>query len=635
MSTDQIWEMMKANSYAINKSLTSYIIKNRFKLNVHSRTILNPNFVELECYDIAEIRDITTVSALTVTFTAIVSINVKIKGHIISSYTEDKSFTWLKLECSAKSDLSFFEIDKIMEIDNKTNATYSLPNITKDNIDYFAEKFLVNNCPEALTSPVALPIKDMADKMYVGIEKTLSESEKYCLNGETGLGKHFCALKYDYSRRKFAYRNAFWRHETDEKIIIFSKNEKYNIFDTVDHAILNMLIHCEFHYKFFELIGSDIYDVPTEMPIIKSNLVAENVNPVDLMEQQSIALLPRIMIPTQTGCSKFEEILNKLKIKFPELRSAEIMEKAIEEFAKFYEVSILLAKQRAIDMGFDQAAGTFITVNGHKYPPVSFGFGELKKGTSLLVGGDECIGIIKRNNIFATLYENGKIINVNGLWVINNPKYVTPIDYSVFELTDYALEHIAECAVVVKHIRSNLFNNNCLYYATGDEYSFNEDYLTEELVVQLDNADKEFQELQDRINEIAGFPQSFYQTLMKLRKNRNIEISDLACYSTLSEPTIYKYFNTNTSDEDKPKCDFYSILKLCVGLKLEYEYAIDLLRKANYSIDYDTDENRAYRYLIKYCYDKGIAFWDGFLDRKNIPILSLRNPTRNKNKEME
>lgn len=633
MSTDQIMEMMKANSYAINKSLTSYVIKNRFKLNVHSRTILNPNFVELECYDIAEIRDITTVSALTVTFTAIVSINVKIKGHIISSYTEDKSFTWLKLECSAKSDLSFFEIDKIMEIDNKTNATYIFPNITKDNIDDFAEMFLKKYFQNALEFPVALPIKEIADKMYVGIEKTPSEGGKYCLNGETGLGKHFCALKYDYSRRKFAYGNAFWRHETDEKIIIFPENKKYTILDTIDHAILNLLIHCEFHYKFFELIGSDIYDVPTEMPIIKSNLVSDNVNPVDLMEQQSLALLPRIMIPTQTGCSKFKEILNKLKTEFPELRSAEIMEKAIEEFAKFYEVSIQMAKQRTIDMGFDQAVGTFITVNGHKYPPVSFEFGKLKKGKYLLVGSDECIEIIKTDGKLAALYENGKLINANGLWVINNKKYVTPIDYNVFELTDYALEHIAECAVVVNHIRSNLFNNNCLYYATGAEYSFSEDYLTEELVAQLDNADKEFQELQDRINTIAGFPQSFYKTLMKLREKRDIEISDLACYSTLSEGTIYKYINKNTSDEDKPQCDLYSVLKLCVGLKLEYEYAIDLLRKANYSIDYDTDENRAYRYLIKYCYDKGMAFWDWFLDRKNIPILSLRNPTRNKNKE--
>ena len=66
------------------------------------------------------------------------------------------------------------------------------------------------------------------------------------------------------------------------------------------------------------------------------------------------------------------------------------MELAISEFADFFKVSTTAAKIRAVELGFEQAAGVFNFVDGKNYPPFSFQKGSLKTGQTF---------IIARNNI--------------------------------------------------------------------------------------------------------------------------------------------------------------------------------------------------------------------------------------------
>jgi hypothetical protein len=59
------------------------------------------------------------------------------------------------------------------------------------------------------------------------------------------------------------------------------------------------------------------------------------------------------------------------------------MELAISEFADFFKVSTTAAKIRAVELGFEQAAGVFNFVDGKNYPPFSFKKGSLKKAKPL------------------------------------------------------------------------------------------------------------------------------------------------------------------------------------------------------------------------------------------------------------
>lgn len=102
------------------------------------------------------------------------------------------------------------------------------------------------------------------------------------------------------------------------------------------------------------------------------------------MEWQANALTPKILIPAKTGKAKLSEILNRLRSSFQtHLRNGYIMELAISEFADFFKVYTTAAKIRAVELGFEQAAGVFNFVDGKNYPPFSFQQGSLKKGRPL------------------------------------------------------------------------------------------------------------------------------------------------------------------------------------------------------------------------------------------------------------
>ena len=82
------------------------------------------------------------------------------------------------------------------------------------------------------------------------------------------------------------------------------------------------------------------------------------------MEWQANAIAPKILIPAKTGRAKLSELLYALSRAFPSDSKASIMQLAISEFADFFKVSTMAAKIRAIELGFDQAAGVFNYVDG-------------------------------------------------------------------------------------------------------------------------------------------------------------------------------------------------------------------------------------------------------------------------------
>lgn len=103
------------------------------------------------------------------------------------------------------------------------------------------------------------------------------------------------------------------------------------------------------------------------------------------MEWQANALAPKILIPAKTGKEKLSEILNRLHRAYcGRLRDGYVMELAISEFADFFKVSTIAAKIRAVELGFEQAAGVFNFVDGKNYPPFSFRKGSLKKGQTFV-----------------------------------------------------------------------------------------------------------------------------------------------------------------------------------------------------------------------------------------------------------
>jgi hypothetical protein len=107
----------------------------------------------------------------------------------------------------------------------------------------------------------------------------------------------------------------------------------------------------------------------------------------------------------------------------------------------------MAAKIRAIELGFEQAAGVFNYVDGHYYPPFSFTKGALKKGQTFIIDLNNAIFESAFNEVLANEYRAGRFIHAGGMFVINDPKYVNIQEDTEAELTSYA----AVSQILCKH----------------------------------------------------------------------------------------------------------------------------------------------------------------------------------------
>ena len=101
------------------------------------------------------------------------------------------------------------------------------------------------------------------------------------------------------------------------------------------------------------------------------------------------------------------------------------MELAISEFADFFKVSTTAAKIRAVELGFEQAAGVFNFVDGKNYPPFSFKKGSLKKGQTFAIDRNNVIIQSLLNPDLSEDIAARRFIHAGGLLVINDPQYVS------------------------------------------------------------------------------------------------------------------------------------------------------------------------------------------------------------------
>ena len=144
------------------------------------------------------------------------------------------------------------------------------------------------------------------------------------------------------------------------------------------------------------------------------------------MEWQANALAPKILIPAKTGKEKLSEILNRLHRAYRgRLRDGYVMELAISEFADFFKVSTTVAKIRAVELSFEQAAGVFNFVDGKNYPPFSFKKGSLKKGQTFVIDRNNVIIQSLLNPDLSEDIAARRFIHAGGLLVINDPQYVS------------------------------------------------------------------------------------------------------------------------------------------------------------------------------------------------------------------
>lgn len=122
----------------------------------------------------------------------------------------------------------------------------------------------------------------------------------------------------------------------------------------------------------------------------------------------------------------------------------------LEQLTPSFGASMQMTKIRMKEAGFNKVEGLWnFTSNGERIPDHDVS-GEWESGISYTIDRDVAIALLGRSEGFAEALRTGKYVYVNGMYVLDHPKYVRRNSSGKAILTKEALKHAEQCCLSFK-----------------------------------------------------------------------------------------------------------------------------------------------------------------------------------------
>ena len=308
---------------------------------------------------------------------------------------------------------------------------------------------------------------------------------------------------------------------------------------------------------------------------------------IDRMEWQANSLAPRILMPDWATRFIADGWLHRYERFSPIIK----MEKTIDRLSRHFNVSRQLAKIRMTELGYEDAKEAFSYYDKRKHT-ISF---------------ENATRELARNKSFRDTLASGIYAFVDNCFVIRDRKYIYRDESNALHLTPYAKAHMAECCLAFSARRINRgMQYGMLRYNVEDETFVTGSGLpTGELAKRS----------QAVSNILQGLPSTFSETLVAHMKRKGITCEKLAEASMMSTSNVYRF-----RKEPYPVVSLKNVICLSIGLKLHPALALDLIRKAGYSLN-GSKEHVAYQTLLFSMTNSSIYECNAFLSAMGIKPL--------------
>lgn len=598
----------------LKSAISSQILADGSNKNISDITIIS-----LKCDD-----DI----ASNVTITLGIAANVV---DDIESSMSDKQFFIVTMK--GNLDIQFQDI-RIIEIrsaehdelpEDNILSHFILPDIPLEQVERIGNELYVYYKKHAKFTEPGLSLTKIIDNMCAPI--FFSDLNGDCLGRVNFVNSDEKIYRYDTKEKILKYVN----HSAEPGTILINKKRYYDelngeVLITVAHE----LIHWQLHQKFFKLLV--ILGTTTDAMNCSATISVPDDNMTDVQkalciaEWQANTLAMRLAIPQNTGESTIKKIASNPST-YRDNAGDRIQARVIE-FAKIYNVSPLVAKERLRQLGCDYVDGTCLEYeeNGKKIQAAPFCFqpGSLEDDETFIIYRDNFNQLLRENEEFAELIENRYYIYTEYVICINDAKYITPVSTDRelrFDLSDYAREHANECCLkLTMHTKQNAttytpFDYLCkledgayshIHILTKEALNDLKSYKrrkkdkkeAEKILVQMDNAN------------IVSFKDALRFHMSRLK----IEPEDMPDELYLKETTFLSYYKANRNPSLK------RAMIICNKLNLPYKLCIDLLKRARITLNTDKKEDELYDYLLTIT-NATLDDWELFLETNGFNPL--------------
>jgi DNA-binding Xre family transcriptional regulator len=493
-----------------------------------------------------------------------------------------------------------------------------VPIIRSEDLEDVAKNFVTQYYPEALRGSVAVNPYTLVERMGLTVQ------EKSITPDASIFGQIFfvdCEAEH-YNIETGECEKAAVKGGT---IFVDPANFFLRNLGSVYNTIVHECVHWHFHRKAFEL--ERLYnEEATQIQCQVSGGVKKGTarSATDWMEWQANALAPRILMPFHATKIKTSEIIRAYLNARRSDSVIDVMESVIDTVATFFGVSRQAAKIRLYELGYEEAAGTFIYLDGRYVKPHTFKRGFLKPNQTFSISFRDAMVAGFFHPELREAIEQGLFLFVDSHFCINDPKYIA---YDVFGnpyLTDYARYHMDECCLVfdlsleasANDYQREFFFECVLCRDVNSEIVFVANYseLAQNQTVQ-ERAKMMAAYNQEITNVLNGLPNSFPDALVELMRWRKVTVEGLAEAANVSPKTIQRLRN-----EPDYTSSLGTIVAVCIGLKLPPVLSRALIQRSGFSFR-ATETHVAYEFLLTGYYTSSIFDCNEMLIAQNIAPL--------------
>lgn len=226
-----------------------------------------------------------------------------------------------------------------------------VPHISKAEFDGEATRFLKQYCPEALETPMAVPIETIARKKMglVVLERNLTEDlsilGQMCFTG--GLAEIYDKAEDEYREIRVKAGTMIIDPDTEIKRNIGCKR------NTISHECFHWDKH-RFYHILANAAGKKDTAVAFRCPSeVKDDRTTADWTDEDWMEWQATSIAPRILMPKETVGIVVARLCDESKTDpFVATKLKSQMRWVVERLAAFYDVSKQSAEIRLVELGY-------------------------------------------------------------------------------------------------------------------------------------------------------------------------------------------------------------------------------------------------------------------------------------------
>lgn len=448
-------EYVKSKCYnGLYSAAELFVCDRSDELNLWSRKINNIGSIELMDATIQRVY-VQDLPGMKIAFDVAMELTIEIRERDYHYDESDECTPWIRISCEGdlSCGLDDWSVVRVMPYNPSNRQPNSLsdalvPIITYNQLETVANQFLRDYYPEALKitphgqEPEWVNPAILADRMGLTIR-----SQRIKQDASVFGQLYFVDTDVELFDANLGENRKV--HIDGGTILVDPRNFLLRNLGSVNNTTIHECVHWDKHRKVFELeklFNADASCISCEVVGGASATIAKQAT--EMMERQANQLAPRIQMPAEPFKAKAKEYIAKYMRDTKAVHSCDVMEMVITALELAFGVSKQAAKIRLVELGFDEAIGTFTYLDNHYVRPHGFKKGSVKINQTFSLSAQDAAIERFLNPELKKLTDSGDYLFVDNHFVYNAPLYVEKDEYGRLALTDYARSHMDECCLL-------------------------------------------------------------------------------------------------------------------------------------------------------------------------------------------